>query len=134
MPMGGGSAGFAAFVVVKFAGYTAAGHYLAKAYDSPTPSWKTGAVRTAIGVAVGMTYFTVWNHVRLPYSSYLWFIGLIPVRFAEWGLLLRLSFDKSMLRSARSWKYSLYGTLWSFALDAIGVVAAFVVPGGVWIC
>jgi len=28
----------------------------------------------------------------------------------------------------------MYGILVSFALDAVGILAAFFLPGGVWIC
>jgi hypothetical protein len=132
--MGPEPAGFAAFVLVKLAGYSGAGWFLAKAYDSPVSYWKVGAVRTVIGIAAGLAYFGAWTASNGSPSPYLWFLGLIPVRLIEWGFLLRLFFDSSMLRTLRSWEYSAYGAVWSFVLDGVGVAAAFVVPGGFWIC
>jgi len=134
MPFGGEPVGFGAFVLVKFAGYTAAGHLLRKAYDSPANAWKVGAVRTAIGVAAGSAYFAAWLHLKIDVSPAVWFLGLCPIRVLEWGLLLRIFFEPRLLRTARSWEYTVYGIVWSFMLDAIGVAAAFVVPGGVWVC
>jgi hypothetical protein len=60
--------------------------------------------------------------------------GPVPDPGARVGVLLRIFFEPRLLRSARSWKYTVYGHLWSYALDAIAVAAAFVVPGGVWVC
>ncbi len=132
--MGGEPVGFAAFVLVKLAGYSGAGRMLTKAYDSPVSCWKVGAMRTAIGIAAGLAYFGVWNASKAMPNPFLWFLGLIPVRLVEWGFLQRIFFDKSLLRSWRSWDYAAYGTVWSFVLDGVGVVAAFVVPGGFWVC
>ena len=39
-----------------------------------------------------------------------------------------------LVQRARDLKYAVFGTLWSFVLDAVGILAAFVVPGGFWIC
>jgi hypothetical protein len=134
MPMGGGAVGFVAFVVVKFAGYTAAAHYLGKGYEQPTNIWKVGGTRTIIGMAVGAAYWGAWSYSSLAPHPLLWFLALIPIRVMEWGALLRIFFDRKLFESSRSWKYAVYGTIWSFVLDAIGVGAALVVPGGVWIC
>jgi hypothetical protein len=78
--------------------------------------------------------FAAWLRTKLNVSPAVWFLALCPIRVLEWGVLLRIFFEPRLLRSARSWKYTVYGLLWSYALDAIGVAAAFVVPGGVWVC
>ena len=134
MPMGPGPVGFAAFLLVKFGGYTGAAHVLSKAYSLPSNSVRIGAARTAIGIGAGLAYFSAWSVAKSEPNLLIWFIGLLPVRILEWGILLRLYFDKKMFESERSWRYSFFGTLWSFALDAIGVGAAFVIPGGMWVC
>jgi hypothetical protein len=57
----------------------------------------------------------------------------LPVRVAEWTFLIWLFFDRSLQRS-RLWKYVLLGIVWSYLLDVIGVAAAWVLPGGFWVC
>ncbi|ERR1700722_12014487 len=133
MPMGPSQVGFAAFVLVKLGGYTGAAQVLRKAYDVPASAWKVGAVRTGIGLVAGLAVFGGWylSHAN---SEWGWFVTLLPVRILEWGLLLHLFFDKTFLGSSRSWRYAALGTVWSFTLDAIGVGAALVVPGGMWVC
>ena len=43
--------GYATFCAIKFAGYTAAAHFLSMSYDrDDLASWKVGAVRTLIGM------------------------------------------------------------------------------------
>jgi hypothetical protein len=135
MPATPGPVGVATFVAMKFCGYSIAGRFLAKEYERPVSlKWKVGAVRTAIGIAMGVAYFAVWNYFLSPhYSGLTWFLGLVPVRLLEWGLLLRIFFEPTVLRSTSSWQFSTIGTAWSFVLDAVGIGAALVVPGGIWI-
>ena len=45
--------GYATFCAIKFAGYTAAAHFLSMSYDRDVSAWKVGAVRTLIGMAAG---------------------------------------------------------------------------------
>lgn len=134
MPFGPGPVGFIAFVVVKLGGYAGAARMLGRSYQVPTNSWKVGAVRTAIGLAAGTAYFGVWSLTNFAPDPVLWFVGLLPIRVVEWAVLLRLFFEKTFLGSSRSWKYSVYGSAWSYALDFVSVAAAFVIPGGVWVC
>jgi hypothetical protein len=37
-------------------------------------------------------------------------------------------------KEALGWKLITFGLLVSFALDAVGIIAAFVFPGGMWVC
>ena len=63
------------------------------------------------------------------------FFGLlIPIRLAEWSLLIHLFFDRGLVERARDLKFATAGSLWSFVLDAVGIFSAFVVPGGFWVC
>jgi hypothetical protein len=63
------------------------------------------------------------------------FFGLlIPIRLVEWSLLIHLFFDRGLVRRARDLKFAALGSLWSFALDGVGVMSAFVIPGGFWVC
>ena len=55
---------------------------------------------------------------------------LLPVRLTEWTFLIWLFFDRSLNDRVRMWKYIAFGTICSYVLDAIGVGAALVLPGG----
>ena len=97
--------GYATFCAIKFAGYTAAGRFLSVQYDRDVSAWKVGAVRTAIGMAAGAAYFGGWNvvdaaafQVRAEPNFFPWFYlaGLLPVRIAEWWLLIWLFFDREL--------------------------------------
>jgi hypothetical protein len=142
MPMGPGPIAFAAFVGVKFVGYTAAAYALRRAYpESKSSIAKVGAVRTTIGIVAGVAYGGLWilgtSHYHGPQSSFLeysYFAGLFPIRICEWFLLLHLYFDSRLRIRYKAVKTAVAGTIWSYCLDAIGVGAALVIPGGFWVC
>lgn len=140
MPGGPTPLGFAYFLGVKFVGYTIRGLALRTAYPTVYKNvWRVGATRTAIGLGAGLLYGALWIYV-LPRtlindSAFIWyFAGLLPVRFAEWTWLLTIFFDKHLSERAKAIKAVGGGTVWSYCLDAIGVFAAFAIPGGAWIC
>lgn len=67
-------------------------------------------------------------------AGVLFFAGLLPVRMVEWFLLLKIAFgertrDKSLTAPAIG-----FGILVSYLLDFVGIIAAFVLPGGMWVC
>jgi hypothetical protein len=142
MPGGAEPLGFAYFAAIKAVGYTAASAVLKRGYglrNAPKPAvWSVGLTRTGIGIAVGLLYGSLWffgprglvagNHPFLFYSL------LLPVRLAEWTLLIWIFFDRGLHDRARMWKYVAFGTICSYILDLVGVAAAFVLPGGFWIC
>ena len=135
MPMGPAPLGFAYFVGVKFAGYTAAAWGLRKLYpDYKGGIVKVGAARTGIGMAAGLAYGALWLFLGTKESTPLYLIALIPIRIAEWLLLLHLFFDERLKDRGRAIKGSVAGTAWSYCLDAIGIGAALVIPGGIWVC
>jgi hypothetical protein len=142
MPAGPGPIGFAAFAGVKFAGYVLASSALRAAYKSSQNVWKVGAARTAIGIGFGAAFGGIWIllSTRLENRWPDWLAGtaffglLLPIRFVEWSLLIHWFFDRGLGQRTRDLKYSMLGILWSFVLDAAGIVFAFVVPGGFWIC
>ena len=92
--MGPAQLGFAVFVAVKFAGYTAAAKLLQRGYQAPQVSvLNVGSVRTALGVAAELTYGGVWwfatrNVTGAGPSTFWYFLGLVPVRRGEWSLIL----------------------------------------------
>lgn len=140
MPMGAAPLGFVYFAGVKFAGYTAAGFALKRAYPEYQGGIaKVGAARTAIGLVAGLVFGAAWMflssrvfHFQDPGFSY--FLGLLPVRIAEWLLLLHLFFDRHLKDWRKAIKSAVAGSIWSYCLDAIGIGAALVMPGGIWIC
>ena len=143
MPAGPGAMGFVYFGAAKAVGYTAASVVLKNGYglrESPKPGiWAVGLTRTLIGIGVGAVYGGLWYFV---FSKFIgedsvptyYYLFLLPVRLAEWSLLLWLFFDRGLHDRSRMWKYVVFGTICSYMLDAIGVFAAFVLPGGMWIC
>jgi hypothetical protein len=138
--MGPAPLGFAVFVGVKFAGYTAAAKLLQRVYETKETSvFKVGSARTVLGIAAGLAYGAIWmfsmrNHIG-PEPSTLWyFLGLVPVRMGEWSLILWLFYDRKDPDWTRLLIFAGLGSLWSYALDAIGVGTALVIPGGIWVC
>jgi hypothetical protein len=137
MPGGQPLLGFASFAAVKFAGYTGAAWALNRSFQTKdTNVWKVGGARTALGLAVGATYgglfFLLGSHVGSPVE---YFAGLVPIRLAEWSLIIWYFYQRGKpSRTVSIGNSVVVGTLWSFALDAIGIFSALVVPGGAWIC
>lgn len=152
MAMGPGLGGFIYFAGVKFLGYSAFAHLLRKRFDdtdkTPWRTLKIGGTRTLIGIGVGVCYGLViglagqalsevkqakW--LQAEWLGYvLFFGGLLPVRLAEWYWLLRIAFKEKVRRHPETPRGLALGTLVSYGLDAIGIAAAFVLPGGMWVC
>jgi hypothetical protein len=131
--------GYATFCAIKFAGYTAAGHFLSMQYDRDLSSWKVGAVRTVIGMVAGAGYFGLWWMIdpRFPGASDSFLLpylaGLLPIRIAEWWLLIWLFYDRELRQIARDWRMVALGTIWSYVLDA-PAIAGFIATAGFWVC
>lgn len=136
--------GFAAFAGVKAIGYTGAAAVLKRGYQALAPVKSNivtvGLTRTGIGIAAGLVYGGLWiaaaSQLRNPPDSLpiYYYAFLLPVRLAEWTFLIWLFFDRTPHDRVRMWKYIAFGTICSYVLDAIGVGAAFVIPGGFWVC
>jgi hypothetical protein len=146
MPAGVGF-GYVYFAAAKLAGYSgfcrwAIEPQLLKAEGAlpPIPSaWKAGAARTLIGVgigaSVGLGFWCIPWFSRLgDTGNVLFFSLLIPVRVFEWWLLLRWIYREFELSRRQRTALIAGGIVTSFALDALGIAAAFVLPGGMWVC
>jgi len=146
MPLGPNPLGFVYFVGVKFVGYSGYAYAINRTesvalstLDKPSPWWE-GCVRTGIGVVVGaLVGVGCWGLARhVPvigkYATGIFFCLLLPVRVLEWLLLLRLLYRKFQLNTRRKAVLITGGILVSFALDLIGMMAMFVIPGGAWVC
>jgi hypothetical protein len=135
---------FVYFVGVKALGYTAAAPVIKRLYDpekASAPSvLRVGLTRTAIGVGFGVAYGGAWFfladklHLYGSGGTALFFALLLPIRFVEWGILVKLFFDPALADRGRLWKVLIGGSIWSYCLDAIGVGASLVLPGGIWVC
>jgi hypothetical protein len=135
---------FASFACVKFAGYVAAASALNLSYRSKENSvWKVGAARTALGLVAGAAYGGVFIWLMTSVAAHgddsarpfiLYFGGLVPVRLAEWSLIIWYFYQRAKPNSFLLLRNSAVGIIWSFVLDAVGVFALSVVPGGRWIC
>ncbi|HEX8764346.1 MAG TPA: hypothetical protein VF740_04260 [Candidatus Acidoferrum sp.] len=142
MPTGPGPIGFAAFTGVKFLGYSVAASVLTTVFQSPRNAWLVGLARTGIGLVAGTLFGGIWIlsgtlfHNQWPaWGAALLFFGLlIPIRLAEWSLLIHFFFDRGLLQRVRDLKLATVGSAWSFVLDGVGIVSAFVIPGGFWVC
>lgn len=100
-----------------------------------------GGTRTLIGVGAGISYGVLmglaWEKVSATHEALGWILffgGMLPLRFGEWYLLLRLAFKNKVPGHPQTMPSLALGTLVSYGLDAIGVAAAFVLPGGMWVC
>jgi hypothetical protein len=140
VPGGPTELGFVYFSAVKLVGYTAAAWYFKSDYKKHDSSvWKIGAARTALGIAAGVSYGAAWWLLARWFHRFeswdLWYLALlIPIRIGEWALILWLFFERGSAGRSHLTRNVFLGTVWSYVLDAIGVFAAFVVPGGAWIC
>ena len=133
--MGPTVAGVAYFVGVKFAGYSAAGALLNRAAGVHRPNpLGFGLARTGIGVAAGVSYAFALSWLLVT-SGEIWFYpGLLPVRILEWLLVLWLFYQTAPAIWQKRMRYVTLGTVWSYALDLVALIAAFAIPGGFWIC
>src|SRR5262245_16682923 len=134
MPGGTTLLGYGAFVAVKFVGYSAAGVYFRKRFASPSTSpLEFGLRRTLLGMAFGTAVGGMFMFVQLQ-SPIPFLIALLPIRVFEWHIIFA-HFFKVYARTRRGLAVDLAtGTAWSYALDAIAIYVAFVMPGGFWVC
>jgi hypothetical protein len=135
--MAGGPAaiGLVAFSVVKFVGYTAAGSWLASRYRSERANPAIfGLVRTLVGIAAGVATIWLGEQTGIVRAEFLFWACLIPVRMAEWSLVLWWFFERPEPRRGRMLKYAALGTAWSYALDVPAVLFMYYIPGGFWVC
>ena len=137
--------GYGVFAAVKLVGYVGAAKALKWGYpESRHGALKVGAARTAIGMAAGLAYGAMWIWVlekalmpgvnEITMLSIYYFALLFPLRVAEWGFTIWLFFDRGFRDKGKLMKWIGLGILCSYLLDAIGLISAFVVPGGFWIC
>jgi hypothetical protein len=67
-------------------------------------------------------------------SVFSFYLGLVPVRLAEWLLIVWFFFEYGSIQPSRLAKYTAIGSVWSYVLDIPAALSILVVPGGAWIC
>ena len=139
MPGGASSPaiGYLVFGGIKFAGYSLAARSISKRYQRPDrKAFVVGGTRTLIGVIAGALYIGLLSFLpqkTIATGGFVFLAGLLPMRIAEWWLLLWLFYDRGLERKRLGWRVVVLATLWSFALDIPAIAGAFF-TGGFWIC
>ena len=135
MAMGADALGLLYFCSIKFAGYTAMAVVLRRRYPGPTAApWQVGLVRTLIGLAAGLGVMQLAAGIHVIPATPAFYLLLLPVRLAEWLLLLRLFYERPEWRWKRALGWAAVGYVWSCLLDVPALAAVFLLPGGVWVC
>ena len=129
--------GYLVFGGIKFAGYTLAARSISKRYErTDRNAFAVGGARTLIGMIAGARYFgllALLPQKTVATGGLVFLAGLLPMRIAEWWLLLWLFYDRGFEKSGLGWRVVALATLWSFALDIPAIAGAFF-TGGFWIC
>ena len=139
MPGGASSPaiGYLVFGGIKFAGYSLAARSISKRYQrTDRNAYAVGGTRTLIGVIAGALYFGLLSFLpreAVATGGLVFLVGLVPMRIAEWWLLLWVFYDRGLEQRRLGWRVVALATLWSFALDIPAIAGAFF-TGGFWIC
>ena len=81
--------GYVGFAAVKYVGYSISGAIFNNYYpDKKANLFLFGLVRTGIGIALGAVVGLI-ALVKLDIALYIFLLGLIPFRIAEWLVTLR---------------------------------------------
>lgn len=124
---------YIAFSVVKLVGYSLFALYLNTKYSKS--NWNfllVGVTRTLLGMLFGVVVGIV-GFWALELALTIFLVALIPVRFLEWWILLRMFYDRKAEDKNKLWEHVALGVLCSFVLD-IPAIFGFIVTGGFWIC
>ena len=135
MPMGPAPLGLVYFVGVKLAGYSVAGYQLNRLISSPHPRPIVfGVARTALGLVAGVSFGLLALKFGLGKSEPVFYVALLPIRVAEWVLILWYFYNGGGLSRRRLVGFTAAGTVWSYLLDLPAAFAVFTLPGGAWVC
>ncbi len=136
MPAGPTLIGVGYYCAIKLAGYSAAGYLLNK--ETPQArkprAISVGLARTLIGVVFGMTVLAALAMASLGSHRWIFFAALVPIRIAEWMLLILLFYSEAKWTMRQKLGYACLGVILSFTLDVPTLLAVFKLPGGFWVC
>ena len=138
--------GYLCFVGIKFVGYSAAARAISWSYErGDLNSFTVGGTRTIIGMATGAAYLglmagaAAWGLgplARAPSpipGEIMYLAGLLPLRVAEWWLLLWIFYDRHFRHVWKDWRTVGLATAWSYVLDAPAIMG-FLAVGKFWVC
>jgi hypothetical protein len=128
--------GYLGFCAVKLVGYSFAARLISWSYErNDRNRFLVGGVRTLIGMGAGAAYFGFWRLIpdAATAGGIGYLIGLLPVRMAEWWLLLWLFYDRRLQQRPKDWRIVVLATIWSYVLDVPALIG-LLVTGGVWVC
>jgi hypothetical protein len=134
MPMGPEPLGLFYYVTVKAVGYSGAGYFLKGKFGHSLHFLVFGIARTILGIIVGVIYALCTEKYGLELTSPMFYVLLLPVRFAEWFFLIWLFYRQRGITMKQFVIYSVLGTIWSYLLDVPAIASVFCLPGGVWVC
>src|SRR2546422_6107836 len=124
MPGGPLPMGLVYFAGVKVIGYSIIGYRYNHLTHTTRPNpWVFGAVRTALGLVVGVAFATLALSSGLTRAEPLFYLALAPVRMGEWLLILWFFYATTGLRGGRWAGYSVAGSAWSYLLDVPAIMA-----------
>lgn len=124
---------YVAFGAIKFVGYSLFALYLKRDYpESNANTLVVGLTRTIIGMLFGAVAGLI-GFWALEAALLFFLLGLVPVRFLEWYLLIRLFFDRKGELKTENVTNMALGVAVSFALD-LPAIFGFIITGGFWIC
>lgn len=109
--------GFITFTAVKLIGYSLYALALNRAYSASRNALAVGGTRTALGIALGASYYYSWRAFGADTHHIAYWAGLIPVRFFEWWLLIRIFYDRGFKNTSTGRRMIVTGTGWSYVLD-----------------
>jgi hypothetical protein len=129
--------GYLVFGAIKFAGYSLAARFISRRYGRTDRNpFAVGGVRTLVGMVAGAFYFgllAILPQKAVMAGGLVFLTGLLPLRIAEWWLLLWLFYDRRLEQPGIGWRVVAVATAWSFVLD-VPAIAGMFFTGGFWIC
>jgi hypothetical protein len=134
-----GLLGFAAFVVVKFAGYMLAGMLLKHFHpEMQRKPWQIATMRTVLGVIFGpilalLVIPYIDDHVPR-FDSWMAYFLMVILRLFVWSVVVFWALRNVQVSRGRRVAYVLAGVLWSCLLDIPGFFLAEIAPGRISIC
>ncbi len=122
------------YLAIKLIGYSFAASYLNHTYDQQKSTIIVGLIRTLIGVIIGTLYYLMVSSVfnsDVLVNKFLLLI-LIPVRYFEWWLVIKLFYKKEIKFGYFTW--GILGLIiFSFVLD-LPTIFGVIIIGGFWCC
>ncbi len=118
------------YAYVQVLGYSVAGCFLKRKFEHSLHFFVFGIARTILGIIVGFSYVANTEEYGLVCLSPIFFVLLLPVRFAEWFFLIWLFYHRHGITIRQLILYSSLGTIWSYVLDVPAIASVIILPGG----